>query len=30
MVDALEAGGIKRTDVPLLRLLAGLLADALA
>ena len=30
MVDALEAGGIKRADVPLLRLLAGLLADALA
>jgi GAF domain-containing protein len=30
MVDALERGGIQRTDVPLLRLLAGLLADALA
>ncbi len=30
MVDALEKDGIKRTDVPLVRLLAGLLADALA
>jgi GAF domain-containing protein len=30
MVDALEAGGIRRADVPLVRLLAGLLADALA
>jgi len=30
MVDALENGGIRRTDVPLVRLLAGLLADALA
>jgi GAF domain-containing protein len=30
MVDALETGGIRRTDVPLIRLLAGLLADALA
>lgn len=30
MVDALEKGGIRRADVPLLRLLAGLLADALA
>jgi GAF domain-containing protein len=30
MVDALEQDGVKRTDVPLLRLLAGLLADALA
>jgi GAF domain-containing protein len=30
MVDALEKDGIRRTDVPLLRLLAGLLADALA
>jgi GAF domain-containing protein len=30
MVDALERDGVKRTDVPLLRLLAGLLADALA
>jgi GAF domain-containing protein len=30
MVDALEPGGIRRTDVPLIRLLAGLLADALA
>jgi hypothetical protein len=29
-VDALEPGGIRRTDVPLIRLLAGLLADALA
>ncbi len=30
MVDALEKGGIRRMDVSLLRLLAGLLADALA
>jgi len=30
MVDALEKDGIRRTDVPLIRLLAGLLADALA
>ena len=30
MVDALEPGGIRRPDVPLIRLLAGLLADALA
>jgi GAF domain-containing protein len=30
MVDALEKNGISRTDVPLVRLLAGLLADALA
>jgi GAF domain-containing protein len=30
MVDALERNGIGRGDVPLLRLLAGLLADALA
>jgi GAF domain-containing protein len=30
MVDALEIGGIRRADVPLVRLLAGLLADALA
>jgi GAF domain-containing protein len=30
MVDALEKGGIRRADVPLVRLLAGLLADALA
>jgi GAF domain-containing protein len=30
MVDALEPGGIGRADVPLIRLLAGLLADALA
>ncbi len=30
MVDALESNGIRRTDVPLIRLLAGLLADALA
>jgi GAF domain-containing protein len=30
MVDALAADGIRRTDVPLIRLLAGLLADALA
>ena len=30
MVDALEKGGIRRADVPLIRLLAGLLADALA
>jgi hypothetical protein len=30
MVDALEKDGIRRSDVPLIRLLAGLLADALA
>jgi GAF domain len=30
MVDALDSNGIRRTDVPLVRLLAGLLADALA
>src|ERR1700726_1170016 len=30
MVDALAKDGIRRTDVPLIRLLAGLLADALA
>jgi GAF domain-containing protein len=30
MVDALAKEGIRRTDVPLVRLLAGLLADALA
>ena len=30
MVDALDSNGIRRTDVPLIRLLAGLLADALA
>jgi GAF domain-containing protein len=30
MVDALEQDGIRRTDVPVIRLLAGLLADALA
>jgi GAF domain-containing protein len=30
MVDALDPGGITREDVPLVRLLAGLLADALA
>ena len=30
MVDALAPGGIRREDVPLIRLLAGLLADALA
>ena len=30
MVDALDTGGIRRTDVPLIRLLAGLLAGALA
>jgi hypothetical protein len=30
MVDALDTDGIRRTDVPLIRLLAGLLADALA
>jgi transcriptional regulator with GAF, ATPase, and Fis domain len=29
MVDALEKGGIRQADVPLVRLLAGLLADAL-
>jgi GAF domain-containing protein len=29
MVDALEKGGIRQADVPLLRLLAGLVADAL-
>ena len=30
MVDALDAGGIRRADVPLIRLLGGLLAVALA
>jgi hypothetical protein len=30
MVDALEAGGVRRADVPLIRLLGGLLAVALA
>jgi|HubBroStandDraft_6_1064221.scaffolds.fasta_scaffold485603_1 GAF domain-containing protein len=30
MVDALEPGAIRSADVPLIRLLAGLLADALA
>jgi GAF domain-containing protein len=30
MVDTLSKGGIRREDVPLIRLLAGLLADALA
>jgi hypothetical protein len=30
MVDALEPGAIRQADVPLIRLLAGLLADALA
>ncbi|HWG62671.1 MAG TPA: GAF domain-containing protein [Streptosporangiaceae bacterium] len=30
MVDTLEAGGVRRADVPLIRLLAGLLAAALA
>jgi GAF domain len=30
MVDALEKGGIRQTDVPLVRLLAGMLATALA
>jgi len=30
MVDALDKGGVSRADVPLIRLLAGLLADALA
>jgi GAF domain-containing protein len=30
MVDALEKDGIRQADVPLVRLLAGLLADALA
>jgi hypothetical protein len=30
MVDALDPGGITREDVPLVRLLAGLLAGALA
>jgi hypothetical protein len=29
MVDALEKGGIRQADVPLVRLMAGLLADAL-
>lgn len=29
MVDALEKGGIRQVDVPLVRVLAGLLADAL-
>jgi len=28
MVDTLEAAGVRRADVPLTRLLAGLLADA--
>ena len=30
MVDALDKGGVRRADVSLIRLLAGLLADALA
>jgi GAF domain-containing protein len=30
MVDALAPEGVRREDVPLVRLLAGLLADALA
>jgi hypothetical protein len=30
MVDTLEKGGIRRANVPLIRLLAGLLAVALA
>jgi len=30
MVDALEADGLRRADVPLIRLLGGLLAVALA
>jgi transcriptional regulator with GAF, ATPase, and Fis domain len=30
MVDALEADGVRRADVPLIRLLGGLLAVALA
>src|SRR6266496_3658246 len=30
MVDALEKDGLRRVDLPLIRLLAGLLADALA
>jgi GAF domain-containing protein len=30
MVDALERGSIRQLDVPLLRLLAGLLGDALS
>jgi hypothetical protein len=30
MVDALEVDGVRRTDVPLIRLLGGLLAVALA
>jgi GAF domain-containing protein len=30
MVDALDPGGIRRADVPLIRLLGGLLAVALA
>jgi hypothetical protein len=30
MVDALEADGVRRADVPLVRLLGGLLAVALA
>jgi hypothetical protein len=30
MVDTLNTGGIRRTDVPLIRLLGGLLAVALA
>jgi GAF domain-containing protein len=29
-VDALNVGGVSRSDVPFVRLLAGLLADALA
>jgi hypothetical protein len=30
MVDSLDYGGVRRTDVPLIRLLGGLLAVALA
>jgi GAF domain-containing protein len=30
MVDSLDSGGIRRTDVPLIRLLGGLVAVALA
>ena len=30
MVDALEVDGVRRADVPLIRLLGGLLAVALA
>jgi hypothetical protein len=30
MVDSLDAGGIRRQDVPLIRLLGGMLAVALA